>query len=72
MTTGLDTRTRLRAAAGRYTQSPGYEKTVQSDYVLDLTSDAAGALRSEQAVQVSAGLERSLGRGVRAAGSTAT
>ena len=63
LTTGLDARTRLRVAAGRYTQSPGYEKTVQSDYVLDLTSDAAGPLRSEQAVQVSAGLERSLGRG---------
>jgi len=63
LTTGLDARTRLRVAAGRYTQSPGYEKTVQSDYVLDLTSAAAGPLRSEQAVQVSAGLERSLGRG---------
>ena len=32
-----------------------------------LTSDAAGALRSEQAVQASAGLERALGRRVRAA-----
>ena len=31
----LDSRTRLRTALGRYTQSPGYEKLVQSDYVLD-------------------------------------
>ncbi len=53
----LDSRTRLRAAVGRYTQSPGYEKLVQSDYVLDLTGDV-GRLRSERAVNASAGLER--------------
>jgi hypothetical protein len=53
----LDVRTRLRVAAGRYTQSPGYEKLVQSDYVLDLTGNI-DRLRSEQAVQVSSGLER--------------
>ena len=57
-------RTRLRVAAGRYTQSPGYEKTAQSDYVLDFTSAAAGRLRSERAVQASAGVEQALGGGV--------
>ena len=31
-------RTRLRLAIGRYTQSPGYEKLLQSDYFFDLTS----------------------------------
>jgi hypothetical protein len=58
--------TRLRAAVGRYTQSPGYEKAAQSDYVLDFTNPAVDveALRSEQAWQASAGVERELGRGV--------
>jgi hypothetical protein len=56
-TWSLDARTRLRAAVGRYTQSPGYEKLVQSDYVLDLTGDV-GRLRSERAVHASGGLER--------------
>jgi hypothetical protein len=56
-TWSLDPRTRLRAGLGRYTQSPGYEKLVQSDYVLDLTGDQVGRLRSEQAVHLSGGLE---------------
>jgi hypothetical protein len=56
-TWSLNSRTRVRAAAGRYTQSPGYEKLVQSDYVLDLTG-SIGQLRSEQAVLTSAGVER--------------
>jgi hypothetical protein len=55
--------TRLKVGLGRYTQSPGYEKQVQSDYVLDFTSDAARALESERAVQASTTLERELGRG---------
>jgi len=49
--------TRLRAAAGLYTQSPGYEKLAQSDYVLDFTDDSLRTLRSERATQGSAGLE---------------
>ena len=53
---GLGAATRLRAAAGLYAQSPGYEKLAQSDYVLDFTD--AAALRSERAAQVSAGVER--------------
>ncbi|MEZ5418915.1 MAG: TonB-dependent receptor plug domain-containing protein [Vicinamibacterales bacterium] len=55
--------TRIVAAIGRYTQSPGYEKQAQSDYVLDLTSDGARGLRSERAWQASAGVERELGAG---------
>jgi TonB dependent receptor/TonB-dependent Receptor Plug Domain/Carboxypeptidase regulatory-like domain len=54
-------RTKLRGAIGRYTQTPGYEKQIQSDYVLDLTGPTAGTLRSEQAVQTSMGMERSFG-----------
>ena len=54
--------TRLRAAAGMYTQSPGYEKLAQSDYVLDLTDEAD--LRSERATQTSVGVERDLPGGI--------
>ncbi len=64
LTASLDANTRLRAAAGRYTQSPGYEKSGQSDYVLDLTNDAVRGLRSEKALQASAAVERRLGGGV--------
>lgn len=56
--------TRLLAAAGLYRQSPGDEKLAQSDYVLDFTNGAIRNLRSEQARQVSLGLERTLGAGV--------
>jgi hypothetical protein len=55
---------KLRGAVGRYTQSPGYEKQVQSDYVLDLTHPDARGLRSEQAIQMSAGFEQNLGETV--------
>lgn len=53
---------RVRAAVGRYTQSPGYEKLVQSDYVLDLTTPEAQSLRSEHALQASLGIEYDLAR----------
>ena len=61
---GLGASTRLKGAVGRYTQSPGYEKLAQSDYVLDFTGDAVRALRSERSLQASAGVEQDLGRGV--------
>ncbi len=61
VTYGLTPQTRLRAAVGRYTQSPGYEKLVQSDYVLDLTGPAVSRLRSEGALQAALGLERTAG-----------
>ena len=60
----LGSATRLKAALGRYTQSPGYEKLAQSDYVLDFTNSAVSDLRSERAVQASAGIERDLAPGV--------
>ncbi len=63
-TFSLSPSTRVKAAVGQYTQSPGYEKLAQSDYVLDFTNDAVRGLRSERATQASAGLERDLGRGV--------
>ncbi|MGV3520397.1 TonB-dependent receptor [Luteitalea sp.] len=55
------TSTRVRAAFGRYTQSPGYEKFGQTDYLLDLTDPARVGLRSQQALVSSASLERDLG-----------
>lgn len=54
--------TRIKAAVGLYTQSPGYEKLAQGDYVLDFSSETA--LRSERATQASAGVARELPGGV--------
>jgi len=54
---------RLRLAAGRYTQSAGYEKLIQSDYVLDVTAPEATRLRSERADQFAAGVEQNLPSG---------
>jgi outer membrane receptor protein involved in Fe transport len=53
----LTPRTTLKATAGLYRQSPGYEKLAQSDYLLDFTSSATRTLKSEQASLASAGLE---------------
>jgi len=59
-TLNLNPVSRLKAAVGQYTQSPGYEKLAQSDYVLDFTHEAAQSLSSERSSQVSVGLERDL------------
>lgn len=56
---GLGPSTRLRASAGRYTQSPGYEKLLQSDYLVDQPG-----LDYERAVHLVLGVERDLPRGV--------
>lgn len=53
--------TRVRGAFGRYTQSPGYEKLGQSDYLLDLTAPARVGLRSQEALLTSAAVERDIG-----------
>ena len=47
-----------RAAGGLYTQSPGWEKLVSSDYLLDL--NAIGDLFHERAVHAVFGLEKEL------------
>jgi hypothetical protein len=57
-TYALKPTTRLRTSIGRYTQSPGYEKLVQSDYFLDLTGETVRGLRSEQSMQTALGIER--------------
>ncbi len=57
-------RTRLRAAFGVHTQSPGYEKLSQADYLLDFSKDGRLTLDNERATHVVGGIERDLGRGV--------
>ncbi len=54
---------RLRTAGGLYTQSPGYEKLIQSDYFLDL-SDAT-ALLHERAWHAVVGVDKLFANGVR-------
>ena len=56
----LTPRTRLRFAIGRYTQSPGYEKLLQSDYFVDLTSADSGQIKSERSLHVIGAIERAL------------
>jgi hypothetical protein len=58
--------TTLRVSAGRYTQSPGYEKLLQSDYFVDLSNIRALNLRSERSAHYIAGLERPIGGRLRA------
>ena len=58
--------TRLRAAVGRYTQSPGYEKLLQADYFVDLSNTRSLGLTSERSTHYITGLERDLGRGLSA------
>jgi hypothetical protein len=59
----IDTDTRLRLAAGAYSQSPGYEKLYQGDYFLDLGAARALGLRHERAGHLLLGLERRFGGG---------
>lgn len=59
----LDTRTRLRAAGGQYTQSPGYEKLLQADYFIDLSNAAEKGIAYQRSWQALVGVQRELGRG---------
>ena len=52
---------RVRAAVGLYTQSPGYEKLVQSDYFIDLSAARELGLLHEKATHVVVGVEQDLG-----------
>ena len=55
--------TTVTAATGRYTQSPGYEKLSNSDYMLDLTHPEAGRLSAERAWLTSLAVEQRLPHG---------
>ena len=51
---------RLRTAVGLYTQSPGYEKLLQSDYLIDLSSAREQRLRHERATHLVVGIEKAI------------
>ena len=48
----------VRAAGGLFTQSPGYEKLLQSDYFVDLSDADSLGLRSERARHALVAIER--------------
>lgn len=56
-------RTRVRIAGGLFTQSPGYEKLLQSDYFVDLSNAEELSLRSERAWHALASIEQRLAPG---------
>ncbi len=56
--------TNLKFAAGRYTQSPGYEKLVQSDFFLDLQEKQVENLLHQRSDHLILGIERKLSNGV--------
>jgi len=57
-------RTRLRAGVGLFTQSPGYEKLVQSDYFFDLTGSGPLPLDYERARHAMLGVEHDFAPGL--------
>ncbi len=61
---GLNAATRLTAAAGLYTQSPGYEKLLQADHFTDLTAAGRLDLRPERATHVLVGVDRDIAPGL--------
>lgn len=56
-------RTRLRIAGGLFTQSPGYEKLLQSDYFVDLSDIDGVSLLSERAWHALASVEQDVAPG---------
>ena len=58
--------TRLRAGGGLFTQSPGYEKLIQSDYFVDLSGELGRSLAYERATHAVVSLEHDFARGVSA------
>ncbi len=54
----------MRGAVGLFTQSPGYEKLLQSDFFVDLTAADAIGLASERSFHVLGAVERDMGAGM--------
>jgi hypothetical protein len=54
----------VHGSAGLFTQSPGYEKLLQSDYFVDLTNARGLSLTSERSVHVLGALEREFAPGL--------
>ena len=57
---------RLDAALAVHTQSPGYEKVLQSDYFIDLSPAQSATLGSERALHAVAGLQKTFSSGLSA------
>jgi hypothetical protein len=53
----------VRGSVGLFTQSPGYEKLLQSDYFVDLTAARELSLKSERSVHVLGSVEREFAPG---------
>lgn len=62
----ISPRTTLRAAGGLYTQSPGYEKLLQSDYFVDLTHASDLDIKSARSRHLVVGLEHQMSPAVTA------
>ena len=60
----LNPATRVTAATGLYTQSPGYEKLLQADHFTDLTAAGRLDLRPERSTHVIVGLDRDVAPGL--------
>ncbi|HEY3381371.1 MAG TPA: TonB-dependent receptor [Vicinamibacterales bacterium] len=56
----LDRASRLRASGGLYTQSPGWEKLLQSDYFVDITPGGGVNLANERSAHAVLSYERDL------------
>jgi hypothetical protein len=65
-TLSLGESTRLRGAVGKYTQSPGYDKLVQSDSFVDLSNTGKLDLPNERSLHAVLALERDLRPGLEA------
>ena len=63
-TIALAPRTRLKVAAGLFTQSPGYEKLIQSDYFVDLSNSRDLGLVSERSFHTIGGVEHTFVNGL--------
>ena len=57
---------RLKGAVGKYSQSPGYEKLIQSDFFIDLTDASVLELAHQRSTHFILGFERDLRPGVTA------
>jgi hypothetical protein len=57
----INSATRLTAAGGFFTQSPGYEKLLHADHFTDFTRSAPSDLRPERGTHLIVGLDRGLG-----------
>ena len=60
-TVRLPRSSRLRVAGGLYTQSPGYEKLIQSDYFFDLSPAVVSNLQHERSTHLITGFGKDLG-----------